>query len=245
MLQHRDGAPQTAALAPSHQQENEHSSPALVIEGVTKFWGWRRRGRPVLTGVDLELTKGTSAWIGGRNGAGKTTLLRLAGGLLAPDEGQVSLHGLTPERNRRRYQQHIGFLSAGDRGLYPRLTVTRHLALWARLTFLPADRRQAAIDRALASFDLESLAARRVDRMSLGQRQRLRLSLAFMHEPELVLLDEPRNSLDAEGVALLGTALGEHVARGGMAVWCSPIGDPNPVAFNHEYLVEDGRLIRA
>jgi len=219
------------------------AAPVLCLEGVTKYWGWKRRGTPVLSGVDLELFGGTATWIGGRNGAGKTTLLRLAGGLLAADEGEISLHGLSPERQRRRYQRMIGFLSAGDRGLYPRLSVTRHLRLWAKVAFVPPSDRGAAVDRAVARFGLEPLLAKRVDRLSLGQRQRLKLSLAFLHDPELVLLDEPGNSLDEDGIALLSTALSVHTARGGVAIWCSPVGEAGPLPFDRRFVIDSGRLL--
>src|SRR5579859_5476389 len=101
-------------------------SPArmpLVLEGVHRRWGRRE----VLRGASLTLAPGTSAWLGGPNGAGKTTLVRIAAGLLAPQSGRVALLGLDPDRSRRAYQQQLGFLPAGDRGLTARLTAAQNL----------------------------------------------------------------------------------------------------------------------
>src|SRR5688572_8024580 len=69
----------------------------LVLRDVRKRW--KRNPQPILEGVDLDLSPGTCTWVGGRNGAGKTTLLRIAGGLIGPDSGTVSMHGLDAERN--------------------------------------------------------------------------------------------------------------------------------------------------
>ena len=71
---------------------------------------------------------------------------------------------------------------------------------------------------------------------------RLRLALAFLHRPDLLLLDEPRNSLDSEGFAGFAGALGDHIARGGMALWCHPTGDPMQFPFERSYLLDAGTL---
>jgi ABC-type multidrug transport system ATPase subunit len=180
------------------------------------------QGRPVLCGVSLTLHAGEVAWLGGANGAGKTTLLRVAVGLVAPDRGTVALEGLDPVRDRRAYQRRMGFLSAGDRGMYARLTVAQHLRLWSDLALVPAVHRPVLVSQITAAMGLEELLDRRVDRMSMGQRQRVRLAMTFLHEPDVVLLDEPHTSLDEEGLALLAQALEMHAADGGAALWCSP-----------------------
>jgi ABC-2 type transport system ATP-binding protein len=216
--------------------------PALVLREVTKAWG---RGEPrltVLDDVELSLAPGTVVWIGGRNGVGKTTLLRIAAGMIAPDRGTVKLSGLDPIANRRQYQRRVGFLSAGDRGLYPRLSVRRHLDFWSRIAFVPRSHRQGLIDATLRRFELTELAERRADRLSLGQRQRLRLALSLLHEPQLLLLDEPLNSLDSHGAALLRKAVDEHRLRGGITFWCSPAGIDNGMRFDSSFVLEQGHL---
>src|SRR5207245_1771342 len=134
-------------------------------------------------------------------------LLRILAGLFLPDAGTVSLDGLDPVRQRRAYQRRLGFLAAGQGALYARLTVKGHLAYWARLALLPARDRRLAVILALGQFDLLALAANRVDRLSTGQRQRVRLAMAFLHDPDVVLLDEPSNSLDEVGLDRLRTVI--------------------------------------
>jgi ABC-2 type transport system ATP-binding protein len=215
--------------------------PRLILEGVRKTW--HRAPQPVLDGVDLELRAGTATWIGGRNGIGKTTLLRIIAGVLKPEEGRLDLLGLNPERQRRRYQREIGLLTADGAGLHARLTVRRHLDLWTRLTFIPKPERPQAIAWAIEQWALDDLLDKRVDRMSMGQRQRLRLALAFLHNPTLVLLDEPRNSLDTEGVQLVTAAVQEHVDSGGVVLCCAPAGEDPIVEYHAHYAMEAGRLV--
>lgn len=215
--------------------------PLLELFGITRRWP--RLERPVLDDVDLALAPGTVTWVGGRNGIGKTTLMRIAAGLIKPDEGSVRLDGLHPFTHRRAYMRRSAFLSAGTGGLYARLPVRWHLDWWARLAFLPADRRCELVDASLERFELSDLARRRVDRMSTGQRQRVRLAGVFLHDPDVILLDEPRNSLDAEGIEILTTAVSEATARGAAVLWCAPTGEEEKIESDHRWLLEHGRLV--
>lgn len=236
-------SPRVETYEPSHSgAESYAGESSLCFDYVWRFWG-RRGGRwAVLRDVTLDFDRGTVSWIGGRNGAGKTTLLRLAAGILAPDQGLVTFEGMAPHNDWREYHRQLGFLSAGDRGLYARLTVQRHLEYWASLAFVPRTERRAAIESAIVRFGLEDLAGRRVDRMSQGQRQRVRLAMTLLHNPRLVLLDEPRNSLDDEGMEFLVQGVRDVISRGGTVLWCSPQGEDQPIHFDHRFVLEDGRV---
>lgn len=214
--------------------------PVLQVRGLTKRW--HRQAAPVLDRVELSVVPATVVRVGGGNGVGKTTLLRIAAGLIRPNEGSVALSGLDPERDRRRYQARVGFLSAGIGGLYARLSVREHLELWSRLALMHRARREPVIEQALARFALADLVDRRTDRLSMGQRQRLRLALALLHEPDLLLLDEPRNSLDAEGLELLRSVLSELRMRNGAVVWCSPTEEEHCFEFDASFVLHAGRL---
>jgi ABC-type multidrug transport system ATPase subunit len=226
-------------LAPPAGARREPDGPALELYGIVK--SWRGPGR-VLDHVDLVAESGSAIHIFGRNGCGKTTLLRIAVGLIKPESGVVSSAGLFPDLHRRRYQQRLGFLAAGDRALYARMSVRDHLKFWARLNFVPRSAERQAIERAIARFGLEGLADRRVDRISMGQRQRTRLAGSFLHDPRVVMLDEPRNSLDDDGIALLAGWLKQVVAEGGTVIWCAPNGESTDFDFTDRYILERGVL---
>jgi ABC-2 type transport system ATP-binding protein len=213
-------------------------APALRLDGIVKGWS----AQPVLEGVDLWVEPGTVVAISGANGAGKTTLLRIAAGLIAPESGQVSVCGLDPEHQRTEFQRRIGFLAAGNTGLYARLKAEHHLELAARLALLPRRLQAQAIAHVVEMFGLAGLRGRRVDRLSMGQRQRLRLALTFVHEPSAVLLDEPATSLDEDGIAALGVALDGLKARGGSAVVCLPSGWEQVLTMDRRYLLDRGLL---
>jgi ABC-2 type transport system ATP-binding protein len=215
-----------------------------ALELIDVFHHWRKRPAPVLDGANLTLPPGTISWIGGRNGVGKTTLLRVAAGILIPQRGTVRLGALDPVRDRRAFHRRLGFVSAGDRGLAARITVRRQLDLWARLAYVPREERPASVAAAIAGFELAPLADARVDRISMGQRQRVRLAMGFMHHPAVVLLDEPRNSLDDDGYRVLGEQVAAAAAGGAAVLWCSPRGEDRVLSFDHSYSLESGRLER-
>ena len=213
----------------------------LVIRDLLKHW--KGAPAPVLDHVSLEIEPGKLVAVHGDNGAGKTTLLRIISGLITPEAGTVAVNGVNSENGRRAFQQQIGFVSAGNGALYARLTVEDHLAFWSRLAMLSKGAGATATSRALEDFALDELRGRRVDRLSTGQRQRLRLALAFMHDPQLLLLDEPESSLDDRALTLLSAALGRARERGATALICSPSAKHEHLKIDAAYLVADGRLV--
>jgi ABC-2 type transport system ATP-binding protein len=239
--------PTPSTFAPSLPTGKPASSAGgafpLTLHDVKKRW--HKSQEPVLRGVDLALDLGTKTWIGGRNGAGKTTLLRIAAGLIDPDHGNAQVWGVTARENRTRYQRLVSFLPAGDRGLYARLTVRHQLRFWARIAMMPSSAVCSVVEETIDTFELRELAERRVDRMSMGQRQRLRIAMTFLTEPEVVLLDEPLTSLDAEGAALLDRAVEGLIARHGVLLWCSPSGERLEQSFDARWVLEQGRLVAA
>lgn len=220
------------------------SSEQPVFELSDLDFSFRANRVPILRSVNLSLAAGSVAWIGGRNGAGKTTLLRIAAGILFPQAGTVRLCGLDPFKDRRAFHRRLGFLSAGDRGLHARMTVEQHLDYWARLAYVPRSERKLRVGDGIARFELDDLAGRRVDRMSMGQRQRVRLLMALLHEPTVILLDEPRNSLDEDGYRVLNEQVAAATARGAGVVWCSPHGEDHVLSFDASYELRDGTLER-
>jgi ABC-type multidrug transport system ATPase subunit len=235
----QDAVPESDAAPDARRRAM--GAPVLSLEGVGKAWG----ERIVLCGADLHLAGGERVVVSGANGAGKTTLLRIAAGLIRPDAGAVAVCGLDVERDRTRYQRAVGFLSAGNSGLYARLKAEHHLDLWSRLALLGVAQRRAAVASVIERFELAPLLGRRVDRLSMGQRQRLRLAAAFLHGPRLVLLDEPATSLDSGGIAMLEAALAEHAQGGGAAIICVPSGWGRMLSCDRSCVLENGLLSAA
>jgi ABC-type multidrug transport system ATPase subunit len=242
--------PDLADAPAPREDERSMSIPGMIsdanplqLRGLSKRW---RKDLPlVLDELDLTLAPGTATWVGGRNGVGKTTMLRVAAGLIEADSGHAEVWGVSHTENRVRYQQLVSFLPAGDRGLYARLTVRHQLEFCARISCVPRERFKQSVQEALERFDLVELASRRVDRMSMGQRQRLRIAMTFLPEPEVVLLDEPLTSLDGEGSLLLQRAVSEVLDRDGAILWCSPSGEHVDMTFDDHWMIEAGKLVPA
>jgi ABC-type multidrug transport system ATPase subunit len=170
----------------------------VQARGLEKRYGDKR----VLRGVDLDVPRGGFLVVTGPNGSGKTTLLRLVAGLLAPTGGELEV---AVERGR------LGFLGH-EPLVYRELTALENLELYGRLYRVPE--RRERIGMLLERFGLWDARAERAGSFSRGMLQRLALCRALLHEPELLLLDEPFSSLDADGAALLDRELaglaGEH-----------------------------------
>jgi ABC-2 type transport system ATP-binding protein len=213
--------------------------PPIELYDVHKRW---RKDVPLIDGINLTVERGQAVWLGGANGAGKTTLLRIIAGLIDPGSGEIRAFGLHPFRDRREYHRRVAFLSAGNTGIYARLTVRGQIDCWARVAFVPREIRAQKVEETLERFGLMPLAKQRSDRLSMGQRQRLRIAMTFIGDPDVALLDEPRNSLDADGAAILQSAIREVLGRGGAVLWITPTGEHLEFGFDARYLLEGGEL---
>jgi heme exporter protein A len=179
--------------------------------GLERRYGAKR----VLRGVDLEVEQGGFTLVTGRNGSGKTTLLRLVAGLAAPTAGTLEVD---VERGQLGYLGHEPLV-------YRELTAIENLRLYARLYRVPEPRER--IGMLLARFVLWDARNQRAGSYSRGMMQRLALCRALLHEPELLLLDEPYSGLDTEGAELLDRELAE---RRGNATFLVATHDPERLA---------------
>jgi ABC-type multidrug transport system ATPase subunit len=170
--------------------------------GIEKRYGRRR----VLRGVDLELPPGGFLLVTGQNGSGKTTLLRILAGLVAPTRGTLAV---AVDRGR------LGFL-AHEPLVYRELTALENLDLFGRLYRVPE--RRERIGMLLERFALWDARNERVAAFSRGMLQRLALCRTLLHDPELLVLDEPYTGLDEQGVALLDRELGDLAGVRAMVV---------------------------
>src|SRR4051812_40769800 len=181
------------------------ATPTIETSGLTHHFG----GQPVLQGIDLCVPAGAIYGFLGPNGAGKTTTLRLLLGLLRRQQGTVRIFGRALERDRLAILRRIGS-SIETPSIYGQLTAAENLEVWRRL--FRCERRR--IGEVLRLVGLHEAGAKRAERFSLGMKQRLAIAIALLHEPSLLILDEPTNGLDPHGVIdvrrLLGVLNREH-----------------------------------
>jgi heme exporter protein A len=168
---------------------------AVAADNVWKYFG----DYPALRGASLEVAQGSCVALLGRNGAGKTTLLRILAHLSKPSKGTVVIHG------------RIGYLGHGI-GVYDDLSAMENLTLFGQLAGL--ENPKAAASDALEHVGLERVKDGLAREFSRGMRQRLAIARAFLHNPDLLLLDEPFTSLDDRAIAVLQKLLSHARGRG-------------------------------
>jgi heme ABC exporter ATP-binding subunit CcmA len=178
---------------------------AVAVEGVWKFYG----DYPALRDIQLEAASGACLALIGRNGAGKTTLLRTIAGFSSPGKGQVRIFGNSPREAEAR--RRMGFLGHGI-GVYDELSASENLELFAKLYDLENPKRAA--DEWLERTGLDRVRHGLVREFSRGMRQRLAVARAFLHNPSVLLLDEPFTALDDKAILVLQTVLREAIAAG-------------------------------
>ena len=173
-------------------------SPLLQLEHVSR----RLAGREVVGDVTFGVARGEVLGLLGVNGAGKSTTLALIAGVLKPDAGIVRLGDADLHETSSVARARIGYLPENV-PLWPELTVREYLDACGRLRGLDRASRKRGIDRELLRLDLSGLANRLSGQLSLGQKRRLGLAQALLHDPELLVLDEPGNGLDPVQTAQL------------------------------------------
>ena len=148
-----------------------------------------------LNGVSLNVEAGAIVALVGPNGAGKTTLMRCAVGLEEPFSGHASLLGIRVSESPRQVHRHVGYLS-DTFGFYEKLSVNQSLKFAASIRKVPPNKIGEAIDKVLEQLDLKPFKNQRVSHLSRGWRQRVGIAIALVHQPKLLILDEPASGLD-------------------------------------------------
>jgi ABC-2 type transport system ATP-binding protein len=190
-------------------------SPMIAAHAlVREFDGVR-----AVDGVDLTVTTGEIHAIVGLNGAGKTTLMRLLLGMLRPEAGEALVLGSAATSAPPEVWRLVGHLIETPFA-YPELTVRENLEVAAMLHDVPRRTIRAAVTREIDRFELGAWRDRRARVLSLGNRQRLGLASALVHDPTVLILDEPANSLDPAGVVFVRGLL-RDLAAGGASILLS------------------------
>jgi heme exporter protein A len=170
----------------------------LVANGLTHWFG----SEVALESVDLTIDTGEHVAVLGENGAGKTTLLRILATAARPTSGSLEIMGLDALRERKRLRRRIGYVGHAQ-GLYPALSAAENLEFFC--TLQGVDRARAG--ETLALVGLASVASRHAGLLSRGMQQRLAIGRAILHDPKLLVLDEPDASLGSDGADLLATVM--------------------------------------
>lgn len=200
---------------------------AIHVEALEKSFpparsGWRAFLQPferpsvtALGGVSFEVRPGEAVALLGVNGAGKSTLLRILATLLLPTRGRARIAGYDAVLAPRAVRRQLGYHAGTDQGFYARLTGRENLLFFGRLNHLFAEAASRRILQLTSQFHLQEAIDRQVRTLSSGTVQRLSLARALLHQPRVLLLDEPTRSLDALAAAEFRRFLKAEILRGG------------------------------
>jgi sodium transport system ATP-binding protein len=213
-------------------------SDTLEAENLVKQFG------PVtaLSGINLTVRAGEIIGLLGPNGAGKTTALRILAGILSPTQGTVRVQGLDLREHLLAAKRQIGFLS-GDTQLYQRLTPREVLRYFGRLYEIEPAHLNHRIEAMIDMLEMADFAMRPCGSLSSGQKQRTNIARAFLHQPELLILDEPTTSLDVVSGQFIVEAIRREREAGRAILFSTHIMGEAEYLCDRIYLLHEGRII--
>jgi sodium transport system ATP-binding protein len=176
-------------------------TPAVVAQGLTKSYAHPDKGEVhALRGLDLAANYGEIFGLLGPNGAGKSTTLRILATTLRPTGGRALVDGVDVAQNPEEVRRRIGFLSATT-GLYPRLDARETLRYFGTLHGIEKTALERRIEELIETFSMSGFAKQRCEQLSSGQKQRVNIARAVLHDPRVLILDEPTTGLDILGTS--------------------------------------------
>ena len=210
----------------------------LSVQNVRKMFGPVR----AVDGISFDVPRGTITGLLGRNGAGKTTTIRMITGILKPDEGSISWHGGGPEGEE--FWDDVGYLPE-ERGLYKQMKILEHLLFLAEIKGCDPKAVRQRAERWLERFDLGDKKNAKIEELSKGNQQKVQLIGALLHDPDLVVLDEPMSGLDPVNVVLVRDIIRE-LQQGGKTILLSThmMGEAEKLA-SQIVLIHQGAIVLA
>jgi ABC-2 type transport system ATP-binding protein len=215
-------------------------TPAIELRSLTKSYGEKR----ALDGVSLVVGRGEVFGYLGPNGAGKTTTIKILTGLLKPTGGDASVAGHSVLAQPLQAKARVGYVPESG-ALYEKLTPAEYLSLVGRLYKMAPARIEEGIERWLGRFQLAPQRAVPMHALSKGMRQKVCWIAALIHEPEVLVLDEPLNALDVEAVALAKDLMSELAASGRTIFYSSHLIDVVARVCSRVGVLRAGRLVAA
>jgi sodium transport system ATP-binding protein len=214
----------------------------IQVQELSKTFTDPKRGmRNAADRVSFEVGAGEVFGLLGPNGAGKTTTLRLIGTLLKPTGGTAIVNGFDVNREPGKVREQIGFLS-GDMGLYARLTPREILDFFGKLNGMDNQHRAKRLGEMLSLFEMESFADVRTDKLSTGMKQKTAIARTMLHDPPVLILDEPSSGLDVPTARTIEKAIMDAKRAGKCIVYSTHVMEEAEYLCDRIGVISDGRM---
>ena len=185
----------------------------VIVDDIHKTFASRKKRQEVLKGISFTANPGEIYGLLGPNGAGKTTTLRIIATLLKPDQGQVSVCDLEVGKDDRKIRDRIGLLT-GDMKLSGNLSPREMLQFFADLNHLEKEFATARIDELANYLDMKDFLDKPIEKLSSGMKQKTSIAVSIIHDPEVIIFDEPTSSLDVLSVKVVVDFLQDAKRKG-------------------------------
>lgn len=215
----------------------------IEIQEVTKRFKDKKASVTALNHVSFTVERGGIVGLLGENGAGKTTLLRSIATLLSPTEGKIKVNGFDTVRKPDEIKKQMGVLFGGETGLYDRLTARENLEYFATLYHLSKHETKVRIDELTKMFGMRDYLDRKVDGFSKGMRQKLAIARTIIHDPDIILFDEPTTGLDITASNVFRQLVQELKQQGKTILFSSHIMDEVDMLCDHVAMIHRGELV--
>jgi ABC-2 type transport system ATP-binding protein len=210
------------------------------LEHLTKQYS--QAWKPAISDLSLEIEEGAVFGLLGPNGAGKSTTVMIVCGLMKPDSGNVTVLGKTMPGHGTEIRQRIG-VAPQEIALFPSLTARENLAYFGRMYGLAAATIKERIDYYLTTFGLAEKASKQVHAFSGGMKRRLNLIAALLHDPKLIILDEPTAGVDVQSRNMILSFLEDLRQRGTTIIYSSHVLEEAERICSHVAIIDEGSLI--
>ena len=221
-----------------HSSKAQGHDSVVTVDALTFSYGIRQ----VLHGISFALGRGEVVGLLGPNGAGKSTTIKVLTGILPPGGGAVRVAGYSMPTEAVQAKKRIGYVPEAA-ALFESLTGQEFLELMGRLQEVPEEILQSRIDQFLKQFDLAGVRQRRLDGYSKGMRQKVLLSAALLHNPDVVMLDEPLSGLDVNAGFMVRDLVAALAAEGKTILYSSHVLDMVERVCDRALIIHEGRLI--
>jgi sodium transport system ATP-binding protein len=213
-------------------------TPAVKVDRLEKTLGKNH----VLRGISLEASAGEIFGLLGPNGAGKTTTLRIICTLLTPDAGSVEVLGYDTRRSPQEVRRRVGVVTA-EIGIYPRLSARENIAYFAELSGVPDGELKRRVESVLERLDMRDFAGQRAESLSSGQKQKVAIARAIVHDPPVLMFDEPTSNLDVLASREIRDFMVESKGRGKCVIFSTHVLHDAERLCDHVTIIHQGQVV--